>query len=72
VRIDINIAYVVNNPGSKYYGKWVIPLYKQENGAYMCRFTGLDLKTETPVSFEESDLISVKEWKSNEQKRNLD
>ena len=67
MRIDINIAYVVNNTGSNFYSKYVIPLYKQSDGAYMCRFTGTDADAPT-VTFEEKDLITIKEWKFNEKK----
>jgi len=63
--IRINIAYVVNNQGSKFYGKWVIPIFVQANGGYLCRFIGKH-KEMLPVSFEENDLILTKDFKNEE------
>ncbi len=63
--IHINIAYIVNNTGSNFYGKWVIPLFKQGDGQYMCRFTG-NKSADIPVSFEAEDLILAKDFKKKE------
>ena len=53
---------VVNNKGSKFYGRYVVVMFKQQDGQLLCRFTGKHIE-ENPVSFEESDLITVEEYK---------
>ena len=63
--MEINKTYVVGNHGSKFYGRYVVPMLLQQDGCYLCRFTGKDL-ADIPMSFETEDLITIAEYKKNE------
>jgi len=56
------ITKVVGNKGSVFYGRYVVIMFTQQDGQLLCRFTGKYI-TENPVSFEESDLITIAEYK---------
>ena len=58
---------VVGNKGSKFYGRYVTIEFKQQDGQFLCKFTG-EHAAEPTISFEEIDLITIAEYK----KRKMD
>jgi hypothetical protein len=63
--IEIGKTYVVKK--TYYYkGKYVVVMFLQQNGRFLCRFVK---GTDPPVSFKKEDLITVKEWKKYEESR---
>jgi len=56
---------VVGNKGSLFYGRYVTIEFKQQDGQLLCKFTG-KYATENPVSFEETDLITIAEYKKRQ------
>ena len=64
--IQINKTHVVRN--KEHYGKYVVPMFLESGGNYMCKFTGkyAELKG---VSFKPEDLITIEEWRKLNDKR---
>jgi len=56
------VTKVVGNKGSVFYGRYVVIMFTQQDGQLLCRFTGKYIE-ETPVSFDEDDLITIAEYK---------
>ena len=64
--IIIGKMYVVGNTGSRYEGRYVIPLYTRQDGQFCCAFAQQLIESkeyDVPTSFEEGDLITIKEYK---------
>ena len=62
--VEIGKTYVVCK---KYYeGRYVIAMFLQQNGKFLCRFAK---GTDPPTSFNKENLITVEEWKKYEESR---